>query len=140
MYSLRLERIIAANLRSPAFWVIAIALLVASVANFASKNGMVSEASVMALDKGSSGGSAVVIREEQRFPIWLGPFRISGDRVEFVEQEAKRSFRCLENLMLQRVYQVIGDEPNETAWIVSGRITEFRGDNYLLIELLRRTK
>jgi hypothetical protein len=42
--------------------------------------------------------------------------------------------------MLQRVHQVIGDEPNDTAWIVNGKITEYRGENFLLVEMTRRTK
>ncbi len=40
--------------------------------------------------------------------------------------------------MLQRVYQAIRDEDRETRWIVHGKMTEYLGENYLLIERVVR--
>ena len=136
-----LNRFFTANFRSPEFWVIAIALVVASVANIAANRGILSESSSWAEENHAATGAGTFIREGAILPDLMGTFRIVGERMHFVEQDSSnRAFRCLENLMLQRVHQVIGDEPNETAWIVNGKVTEFRGENFLLIETIRRTK
>ena len=136
----RLSRVLASNLRSPAFWVITTALVVAVIANIASNRGVMNESASWAAERGSTLASSISLREGSSVPDLMGSFRILGDRLQFVEKEGNRSFRCLENLMLQRVHQVIGDEPNETAWIVNGKITEYRGENFLLIEMIRRTR
>lgn len=138
--SLSPSRILASNLRSPAFWVISIALVVATVANIASNRGVIGESSSLAEERSTASASGISLREGSSLPDLMGTFRISNERLQFVEREGNRTFRCLENLMLQRVHQVIGDEPNETAWIVNGKITEYRGENFLLIEMTRRTK
>jgi hypothetical protein len=134
------RRTLRSNLNSPAFWVIALALLVASAANIAANRGFLSETSSWAEESTQAAATSVSVREGSVLPDLMGTFRIAGDRVQFVEHEGNRTFRCLENLMLQRVHQVIGDEPNETAWIVNGRVTEYRGENFLLVEMIRRTK
>jgi len=134
------RKILSSNLNSPAFWVIAIALLVASVANIAANRGLLSESSSWAEEGNPTMSSGISVREGSVLPDLMGTFRIAGDRLQFVDHEGNRTFRCLENLMLQRVHQVIGDEPNETSWIVNGRVTEYRGENFLLVEMIRRTK
>jgi hypothetical protein len=135
-----LRRVVRSNLHSPAFWVIALALLVASAANIAANRGFLSESSSWAEESSQSVATGVSVREGSVLPDLMGTFRVAGDRMQFVDHEGNRTFRCLENLMLQRVHQVIGDEPNETSWIVNGRVTEYRGENFLLIEMIRRTK
>jgi hypothetical protein len=135
-----LQRALRSNLHSPAFWVIALALLVASVANIAANRGFLSESSSWAEESSPTASSGVSVREGSVLPDLMGTFRVTGDRLQFLDQEGNRTFRCLENLMLQRVHQVIGDEPNETSWIVNGRVTEYRGENFLLVEMIRRTK
>ncbi len=134
------RRILSSNLSSPAFWVIALALLVASVANIAANRGFLSESSSWAEEANTPSSAGISVREGSVLPDLMGTFRIAGDRIQFIDHDANRTFRCLENLMLQRVHQVIGDEPNETSWIVNGRVTEYRGENFLLVEMIRRTK
>jgi hypothetical protein len=137
---LSLRRILTTNLYSPAFWVIGLALLVASVANIAANRGILSDSSSWAEEGHATNATGITFREGSVLPDLMGTFRIAGDRMQFVDHDGNRTFRCLENLMLQRVHQVIGDEPNETSWIVNGRVTEYRGENFLLVEMIRRTK
>lgn len=127
------------RLHSPAFWVIVTAVGIAITANLGSENGSLSESTSFAEEKIAS-AKPTIMREGTSMPESVGVFRVVGDRIQFVERDGSRSFRCLENLMLQRVQQVIADESTETAWIVTGQVTEFKGENFLLIELLRRTK
>jgi hypothetical protein len=128
-----------AKINSPAFWVIMTALVVAISANLGKENGPFSESTSFAEEKVAS-SKPTIMREGTSMPETVGVFRVVSDRIQFVERDGHRAFRCLENLMLQRVQQVIADESNETAWIVTGQVTEFKGENFLLIELLRRTK
>jgi hypothetical protein len=44
----------------------------------------------------------------------------------------------LENLSLQRVLQNIQGSPEQEIWLVTGRVTEFQGTNYLLLERATR--
>jgi hypothetical protein len=128
------------KLRSPAFWVILSSVGLAVSANVATKNGSVSDSMSFAQEQVAAAQKAKILREGTSVPEMVGIFRIVGDRAQFVERDSSRTFRCLENLMLQRVHQVIGDEPNETAWTITGQVTEFKGENFLLIEMLRRTR
>lgn len=134
------RRFITSNLRSPAFWVIAAASGVAIVANLAVNRGVINESSSWAQERAAELTAGVTVREGTTLPDLLGTFRVVGDRVQFIDRDGKRTFRCLENLMLQRVQQVIGDAQSETSWIVNGKVTEYRGENFLLIEMIRRTK
>ena len=61
-----------------------------------------------------------------------GYFKLTGDRLTFYFSDERR-FGCLENLNLERVAKVVGENPDALQWIVSGTITEFQGSNYLLI-------
>lgn len=126
--------------RSTGFWVIACSVGLAVASNIAVQRGGVAESSSFAAEQGLIANPGRILREGVLLPEMVGVFRVFGERIQFVEREGGRAFRCLENLMLQRVQQVIGDEPSETAWIVSGRVTEFRGENFLLVEMIRRTK
>ncbi len=127
-------------LRSTGFWVIVSSICLAIASNIAVQHGGMTESSSFAQEQGLVANPAKILREGVVLPEMVGVFRVFGDRIQFAERDGGRPFRCLENLMLQRVHQVIGDEPSETAWIVSGRVTEFRGENFLLLEMIRRTK
>jgi hypothetical protein len=63
----------------------------------------------------------------------LGTFHLSGNRVTFVSAGQKRRFTALENLTIERVAQSLADNPLSQQWIVSGTVTEYRGNNYLLV-------
>jgi hypothetical protein len=127
--------------RRPGFWVIASSMAVAIAANMATDRGLLPNGFSFADEGKASPGSGQVQREGSLLPDLVGSFRKAADRIQFVERgDASRNFLCLENLMLQRALQVMNDESTEIAWIVSGRVTEYLGANYLLIETLKRTK
>lgn len=69
------------------------------------------------------------LREGAELVDEVGTFQATGDRITFYTSSG-RSFRVLENLALDRIAATI-DKPRE--WLVQARITEFRGNNYLLI-------
>ncbi|MHB8953084.1 MAG: hypothetical protein ACYC4U_08885 [Pirellulaceae bacterium] len=62
-----------------------------------------------------------------------GTFQVSGDRILFCPADGTARLPVLENLALERVWQMI-DELGDRAWSVSGTLTEYRGRNFLLIE------
>lgn len=79
------------------------------------------------------------LREGTKISQQKGIFKITGDRVIFSSlDEALPKWVVLENLNLQRVIQAIHGSPREEIWIVTGRVTEFQGTNYLLLERATR--
>jgi hypothetical protein len=132
---------ISRQLRSPAPWVLVCIGFAAVASNVGTQRGLLRESQSLAAVSLEAASSQSMLREGLLLAEMVGSFRLSAERIQFVERgEAHRSFRCLENLMLQRVHQVIADEASESAWIVSGRITEFRGENFFLVEMARRAK
>jgi hypothetical protein len=72
-------------------------------------------------------------REGTKFEKVNGSFRVAVDRVEFHPAQGGASLVVLENLALERVVdELTGDL--ELAWQVDGRITEYHGRNYLLLD------
>lgn len=134
------EPIMRINFRSPGLWVFLLAISLAVFSNLASKRGYITESTSWAVEKSAPTTTAVNMREGAVLPESVGSFKIVGERIQFVESETGRSFKCLENLMLQRIYQTIADNPSPATWIITGKITEYRGDNFLIVEMLRRTK
>ena len=51
----------------------------------------------------------------------------------FVPANGNARFIVLENLNLERIARVLGDDPDARQWSVTGSITEYRGGNYLLV-------
>jgi hypothetical protein len=127
------------SMRSTGFWVALLSLLLATAANLLVHRPGNSDSTAFANERGTIPPSKV-IREGTTIPEMVGEFRIVGERIHFIERETNRTFRCLENLMLQRVHQVIGDDPGEISWIVAGSVTEYREENFLVVEMTRRTK
>jgi hypothetical protein len=76
------------------------------------------------------------LREGTKLIDVVGTFQSAGgDSISFSRDGGKDSFRVLENLALQRVSQALDDNRGGTRqWVVSGEITEFRGNNYLLVK------
>ena len=62
-----------------------------------------------------------------------GYFRTAGDRVIFFTVDGRDRFIVLENLNLERIAQAIADDPEQLQWTVTGSITEFCSDNFLII-------
>lgn len=73
-------------------------------------------------------------REGTRLTDRIGYFQVTGDRVAFYSQQDDRRFPALENLALERVARVVGESSSDAMqWSVSGILTEYRGENYLLV-------
>ena len=93
--------------------------------------------SIPGLVTGNDGLNSVPkrIREGERIEDRTGHFKMAGDRVAFYDKDKTLRLRCLENLALERVARIIGDNVDleRLKWCVTGTITEFHGTNYLLV-------
>ena len=70
-----------------------------------------------------------------------GSFRRTGDRIAFFTDMGGGRFVVLENLALERVGLAIADHPDPIYWGVDGIVTEYGGENFLLIHrAVRRRK
>jgi hypothetical protein len=72
------------------------------------------------------------LREGSRFTDEVGEFRETGGRIAFFADGTGASMVVLENLALERVSRDM--EQGKRKWSVSGKVTEFRGSNYLILE------
>ena len=63
-----------------------------------------------------------------------GHFHMAGDRVAFFPAERKNRYLTLENLNVERIVQALADQPRQRRWKVTGTLTEYQGENYLLVE------
>lgn len=75
-----------------------------------------------------------MLREGSRLEL-TGYFKSTGDRMTFyaMEEEREVRLRALENLALQRIARVMSETPTQLEWNISGTITEYRGNNFLLV-------
>jgi len=74
------------------------------------------------------------VREGTELVDQTGAFQIVGERVVFVAERNSQRFVALENLNLERIARTVASHPYPLQWRVSGRITEFRGNNFILVE------
>ena len=85
---------------------------------------------------GAADGSAQPedrIREGTELVDQPGSFRPTGDRIAFFTDVGKGRLVVLENLALERVRRSIEDTPTPPEWIVTGTVTEYRGENFLFV-------
>lgn len=141
----RLPKLVHRSGKSLAFWVLSGLCVTACVVNLGSEQAWLNSSQMLAQDNGSrvSGGKTDEVKSRLREGTELtdmsGTFKLAGERVLFVDaSNPQKSFRCLENLMLQRVFQSVRDDDRDNNWIVQGHITEYLGDNYLLIDRVVR--
>ncbi len=73
------------------------------------------------------------LREGGKIDNQAGYFQASGNRLAFVSADDKRTFIALENRNLERVDQAIAENDKRLEWIVSGTISEYRGENFLFV-------
>jgi hypothetical protein len=100
-----------------------------------------SELGTTSPDTRSTDDKDSLLREDTPLTQLRGRFRPSGDRILFTEEGANRSMKCLENLWLQRIMDSQKNEDRKVIWMVnSARVTEFNGENYLLIESATKTR
>lgn len=78
--------------------------------------------------------SKVRLREGTQLRDVNGRFRQSGESLTFID-ENDREISGLPNLNMERILRMLKtvEEPESIAWSVSGTVTEFAGENYLLI-------
>ena len=77
-------------------------------------------------------------REGDRLDQQVGFFKHQEGRAVFVATDDNAEFSVLPNLNLERIERTLGDSPGRSLWKVSGTITEYRGDNWLLISRATR--
>lgn len=75
----------------------------------------------------------VRLREGSKLVDQIGEFQKSGDQFSFFTKETYGALRVLENLALERVARMLDDNPTMRLWSVTGVVTEYRNENYLLI-------
>ncbi|MBX7168356.1 MAG: hypothetical protein K1X74_18620 [Pirellulales bacterium] len=77
---------------------------------------------------------APLTREGSQVDDIRGNFRHVGERLVFQPQDEIRPLVILENLNAERVTKTLQEAGKSSLpWSVSGTVTEFRGDNYLLL-------
>ncbi len=64
----------------------------------------------------------------------VGTFQVLGERVVFVAERNSQRLVALENLNLERIARTLASHPYPLQWKVSGKVTEFRGNNFILVE------
>ena len=120
-------------LRSSAFWVILAVCIMAVFANLSGDNPMSAGASerptLSQMAKEES-----VLREGTPLTEVKGRFKKLGERFQFIEDGTNKSFKCLENLCLQRIATNQHDDDRKVIWVVSAKVTEFNGENFLVLE------
>ena len=129
-------------IRSPAFWVI---LASGSMAVFANLGGdrQLSSNSIMASERPPLSKMAKddsILREGTPLVDVKGRFRRQNERFQFVEEGSNKSFKCLENLSLQRVDASQQDDDRKVVWLVSAKVTEYKGENFLVLEKAVRSR
>lgn len=86
----------------------------------------------------NSASPARLRREGTKVDMLVGTVRRQGSRFEFLPVDGTTPLILLENQLLQRIDYVQDRQPNASAirWKVSGLVTEYLGDNYLLLQWL----
>lgn len=64
----------------------------------------------------------------------LGVFQLNGARALFRFADNSSTIQVLENLALERVVRTMDEIRTDRYWSVSGSYTEYRGENFLLLQ------
>lgn len=130
----------ASVFRSPAFWVITVASALAAIANWTPNvNSHVNIRADEPIKNNDGDNKKVLLREGTQLDDVHGRFTSSGERTLFIEEGTNRSVKCLENLWLQRIVSSQKSDRKVT-WQVSGKMTEFDGENFLIIEVASKNR
>lgn len=78
--------------------------------------------------------SAKRIREGTTFQGVRVYFRSRNERTVLYTVQDNKPYVCLENLNLERILKAIEEKPGRGVWKIDGTYTEFRGENYVLIQ------
>lgn len=77
-------------------------------------------------------------REGHRIENVTVSFQISETERFLVALSSEKGLTALENMALERIADAMRIDSADNRWVVTGRITEFRGQNYLWIERATR--
>jgi|GEM_PF-2155713 hypothetical protein len=77
-------------------------------------------------------------REGHRIENVTVSFQISETERFLVTLSSEKGLTALENMALERIADAMRIDSADNRWVVTGRITEFRGQNYLWIERATR--
>jgi hypothetical protein len=77
-------------------------------------------------------------REGTRVTALVGTLREAGRRWSVTSEDGTVAYRVLENLSLERIAKAIQEDPQDRHWKLAGELTEFFGENYLLIDRVER--
>jgi len=128
-------------LKSSSFWVISTALVLAAYVNLSGE--LPNSKAIMASDRPSLAQMSKtdsMMREGTPLTDIKGRFKKQGDRFLFVEEGATKSYKCLENLCLQRVTTNLQDDDRAATWLISAKFTEFNDTNFLIVEKAVRSR
>lgn len=134
------------RLRSPLAGVFALLFIVAFIASGVAEDRVGQDAGSRVRAEGRGANSprsfnpqeGPLLREGEVWENELGHILVAGQRYAFRPIQGGRSVIVLENLNLQRIVQRLEESSQPTIWSISGRVTEFQGGNYLLIERATR--
>ena len=73
------------------------------------------------------------LREGSKLTDIVGRFEFAGERFAFHPNDGGEPMRVIENLSLERVSTALQESRTKSDWVVSGTVTEFRGNNYLIV-------
>ena len=130
-------------LKTPAFWLLSIALTIVVLANWnneTSSRGRVNagEGDGSKATSGARGAETArpdnLIREGTELNnLRVQVRKASNGRITLFDEQTKRTMVCLENLWLQRILAAQKNEDPSIVWLVSGKVSEFEGVNYIQI-------
>ena len=86
----------------------------------------------------TAAGTVHRLREGDRLTGEVGTFRQSGNRLTFTSADGSLRLVALENLNLERIARAVGDAASAVEWAVDGTVTEYQGNNYLLVTHAKR--
>lgn len=139
----RLNRAAVRIVSLPAFWMLWGLLLVTSYVNFRLLPVTAQGHAATASDHFSSlrkSNPSPLQREGSVADPWRGKFQFESGRIQFVDASSGLAYTCLENLTLQQATSIATKPQLAGDWIVRGTLTEFDGNNYLLIDRAIRAR
>lgn len=81
----------------------------------------------------AAGDASMVVREGTELGGVLGHFTLDDERLTFHSGDRRWNLQALENLALERIAETLAEATHDLQWTVDGRVTEYRGANYLLV-------
>lgn len=133
----RLKRLIRRCSAAPSFWVLVVVIALAIASNhpvFRSTSASMANADERPTLKEMNEDKSL-IREGTSLTDARGRFKAVNERFVFMDESTGKPLTCLENLMLQRIHSFLKDDDGgRQRWSVSGKITEFNGENFLWLD------